>query len=85
MEGELFLRELIFILINFPDIDGLTIHIDDEFLIRVDFVLLERSDSYHDLDAVSFTGHVFGLAGFIYMKSNKNYAIKVLYLVIRTK
>ena len=66
MEGELFFWELMFILINFLNVDGLTIHIDDEFLIRVGLVLLERSDSYHDLDAICFAGHFFGLAWFIW-------------------
>jgi hypothetical protein len=60
MEGEFFFRELILVVIDFLDVDGLTIHVDDEFLIGVDFVFLERSDSDDDLDAISLAGHVFG-------------------------
>ena len=63
METKLLFRELFILLINFPDIESLTIHINDEFLMGVDFVLLERTYSYYDLDTVSFAGHVMKCFG----------------------
>lgn len=53
MKGELFLRELVLVIINFLDVEGLSVHVDDKFLIGVDFVFLERPDSDYDLDAIS--------------------------------
>ena len=63
MEAELLLTEDFLALINFLDSKSLTIHIDDEFLVGVNLILLERTYSDDDLDAVSLAGHYCGLVG----------------------
>jgi hypothetical protein len=59
MEGEFLFRELVLFLIDFLDVERLAIHVNDQFLIGVDFIFFERSYSDDDFDAVTFAGHSF--------------------------
>jgi hypothetical protein len=80
MEGEFFFRELVLILIDFLDVERLAIHVNDQFLIGVDFVFFERSYSDDDFDAVTLAGHSFDR---LYKcRLIKAIAIKGLYLYL---
>jgi hypothetical protein len=59
MEGEFLFRELVLFLIDFLDVERLAIHVNDQFLIGVDFIFFERSYSDDDFDAVTLAGHSF--------------------------
>lgn len=68
MKSEFFLCEDGLVVVDFFNVEGLVLHVDNEFLVGVDFVLFEWTHSDDDFDAVAFSGH-FRIWFYFLMKS----------------
>lgn len=59
MKPEIFFWEHVLIIVDFLDPEGLSVHVDNKFLVVIDLVFFERTYSNYDLDTITLAWHDF--------------------------